>query len=327
MTTHLPQTWEYQLVSWAEEAFNTHSPRVTIAPDSSLLAAAYHHCDAITRFHSRTFYLASGLLPEDKQRAARALYAFCRITDNIVDSAEAVQKRQDTLSAWRKTISADHPPEGELVALAWADAKQRFNIPNGYAQQLIDGVGRDLSQTRYETFADLAEYSYGVASTVGLMAMHIVGFAGERAIPYAVKLGVALQMTNILRDVAEDWKAGRMYLPQNELRSFDLTEASIAEAVATGYVNGRWQAFMQFQVARTHHLYREALSGITLLDTDGRFAIAAAAELYRAILGEIEARNYDVFSRRAHVSLRGKLVRLPGIWWRSRKSYHRGSGS
>lgn len=324
MTTHLPQTWEYQLLSWAEEAFNTHSPRVTIAPDSSLVAAAYHHCDAITRFHSRTFYLASGLLPDDKRRAARALYAFCRVTDNIVDSSEDVQRRRAKLAAWRKTISSDHPPEDQLVALAWADAQQRFNIPNGYAQQLIDGVGRDLIQTRYQTFADLAEYSYGVASTVGLMAMHIVGFAGEQAIPYAVKLGVALQMTNILRDVAEDWKAGRMYLPQDELRSFDLTEASIAESVTSGYVNGRWEAFMQFQVARTRNLYRQALPGIALLNTDGRFAIAAAAELYQAILGDIEAHHYNVFSRRAHVTLRGKLVRLPGIWWRSRQAQDRG---
>lgn len=323
MTTHLPQTWEYQLLSWAEEAFNTHSSRVAISADSTLLAAAYRHCNAITRFHSRTFFMASGLLPEDKRRAARALYAFCRITDNIVDSNKEVQERQAALTAWRKAISTDHPPESELVALAWADTQQRFNIPNGYAKQLIDGVGRDLSQTRYETFADLAEYSYGVASTVGLMAMHIVGFAGEHAIPYAVKLGVALQMTNILRDVAEDWRAGRVYLPQDELRAFDLTEESIAESAATGYVNGRWRAFLQFQIARTNNLYHEVWPGIALLDPNGRFAIAAAAELYQAILSNIEAHNYNVFSRRAQVSLSGKMARLPGIWQRSRRvQYH-----
>lgn len=320
MTTHLPQTWEYQLLSWAEEAFNTQSPRVAITADGNLLAAAYHQCDAITQFNSRTFYLASGLLPEEKRRAARALYAFCRVTDNIVDSPAQMAERQTALAAWRKIISADYPSEGDLVALAWADAQQRFFIPNGYAQQLIDGVARDLTQTRYATFSDLAEYAYGVASTVGLMAMHIVGFAGEQALPYAIKLGVALQITNILRDVAEDWHTGRVYLPQDELLAFDLNEDGLREFVESGYVNGRWGAFMQFQIARTRTLYQEALPGIALLDPNGRFAIAAAAELYRAILGDIEAHDYNVFTRRAHVGLMGKLSRLPGIWWRSRQT-------
>jgi phytoene synthase len=210
----------------------------------------------------------------------------------------------------------DGDPVNELAELAWADTQVRYSIPHGYAQQLINGVSQDFTQSRYTTFGELAEYSYGVASTVGLMAMHITGFAGEDAIPYAIKLGVALQMTNILRDVAEDWARGRIYLPDDELREFGLSDATIAD----GIVTERWREFMRFQIERVHRLYDEALPGIALLDSDGRFAIGAAAGLYRAILDDIEAHDYDVFTRRAHLSTMGKLSRLPRIWWNSRRA-------
>lgn len=144
--------------------------------------------------------------------------------------------------------------------------------------------------------------------------MHIIGFSGAEAVPYAVKLGVALQITNILRDVGEDWRAGRVYLPLDELAAYGLTESDLA----AGRVDGRWRAFMRFQIDRNRRLYAEAWPGIALLGKDGRLAVAAAGELYRAILDDIEAHDYDVFNRRAHVSAWGKLCRLPGIWWRNR---------
>jgi phytoene synthase len=157
----------------------------------------------------------------------------------------------------------------------------------------------------------LAAYAYGVASTVGLMSMHIIGFAGVEAIPYAVKLGVALQMTNILRDVGEDWRAGRVYLPQEELAAFGLSEADLA----AGRVTARWRAMMRYQIERNRQLYAEAWPGIALLDGDGRFAIGAAAGLYRAILDDIITRDYDVFNQRAYVRGPAKLGLLPGLWW------------
>jgi len=178
----------------------------------------------------------------------------------------------------------------------------------------MDGVARDLTQKRYETFADLATYSYGVASTVGLMSMHIIGYSGPEAIPYAIKLGLALQMTNILRDVAEDWQMGRVYLPQEELAAFGLTEAVIEE----GQVTDKWRAFMRFQIDRNRRLYEEAWPGIKMLNKNGRFAITAAAGLYRAILKDIERHDYDVFTRRAHISGWGKLRLLPKLWQQSR---------
>jgi phytoene synthase len=310
MTLHL-HGWEHPLLALAYEARGS----VVITPsegirDPHLLKRAYAHCQALTSLHSRSFYLASALLPADKKQAVRALYAFCRVSDDIVD------RQNGDLAAWRSRVLRSIPPATDLVAVAWADARARYQIPLCYAEQLIDGVTRDLYQTRYTSFADLAAYAYGVASTVGLMSMHITGFSGPEAIAYAIKLGVALQLTNILRDVGEDWRIGRVYLPQEELVAFGLTEADLA----AGQVHDRWRAFMRFQVERNRQLYAEAWPGIGLLHPDGRLAIMAAASFYRAILDDIEAHDYNVFDRRASVSAWGKVRRLPGLWWQSRRT-------
>lgn len=309
------QPWEMRLLVSAREALQSQYLINHVQADSKALNRAYDKCDEITYENSRTFFMASSLLPYEKRRGARALYAFCRITDDIVDEPDSsLEYRQQNLNHWRAEIMAECPPEDSLVCLAWADTQAKFNIPRGYATQLIDGCERDIAQTRYETFADLAEYSYGVASTVGLMAMHIVGFSGEEALPYALRLGVALQMTNILRDVAEDWRSDRVYLPKEELEQFGLSEADIERGVVTD----NWRKFMSFQIERTRRLYKQSLPGIAMLQSDGRFAIAAAAELYQAILTDIENHDYDVFTRRASIGKFGKIRRLPGIWWRSR---------
>jgi phytoene synthase len=142
------------------------------------------------------------------------------------------------------------------------------------------------------------------------MSMTITGYAGPQAIPYAVKLGIALQLTNILRDVGEDWRNGRLYLPQAELARFDLCE----DDLAVGKVDGRWRAFMRFQIARNRRLYLEAWPGLALLSADGRLAITAAARLYAAILDDIEAHDYDVFSRRAHTGRARKMLELLRAW-------------
>jgi phytoene synthase len=312
MTIQL-EAWEHRLLAQAYAPLEDRLRHdIQLLTNRTQLQQAYAHCETITRQHSRTFYLASSLLPRSERQAIRALYAFCRVSDDLVD--EGTGDRIARLREWRRRTSLSHPPTDDLVALAWADSRARYNIPPQFADQLLDGVSRDLSQTRYETFADLADYCYGVASTVGLMTMHIVGYSGKEAIPYAVKLGVALQLTNILRDVAEDWRNGRLYLPQDELAAFGLSEADIQE----GRVDDHWRAFMQFQIGRARRLFAEALPGVSMLGKGGRFAIGAAAELYQGILDEIEANGYDVFAQRAHVSDWGKLARLPGIWWRAR---------
>jgi phytoene synthase len=306
--------WEHSLVSLAKSAAQQMGEvvhPVGMPADPMLLMHAYAHCAQLTAVHSRSFHLASGLLPPDKRRAVRALYAFCRITDDLVDNPNPEAQRD--LEQWREQALSFTPPADQLVALAWADTRRRYHIPPHYVEQLISGVARDFFQLRYQTFEELAAYAYGVASTVGLMSMHIVGFASQEAIPYAVKLGVALQLTNILRDIGEDWQRGRLYLPQEELAAFGLAE----EELEAERLSDNWRELMRFQIIRNRQLYQEALPGIGLLHPDGRFAIGAAAELYRAILDDIEANNYDVFHYRAHTSGWGKLRRLPGIWWRS----------
>jgi phytoene synthase len=313
MTPGAVPVWEQPLLGRAFDAWRARAPAsAASAARPDLLERAYARCEAVTAAHSRTFHLATRLLPRPKRRAMRALYAFCRTTDDLIDQPAA--DAAAALAAWRRRATAATPPRHDLVAVAWADTRARYGIPARCAEQLVDGVARDLDQRRYATFADLADYAYGVASTVGLMSMRIVGSAGEAAIPYAVELGVALQVTNILRDVGEDWRAGRLYLPLDELAAHGLGEAD----VAAGRVDGRWRAFMRFQIARNRRLYDEAWPGIGLLHRDGRLAVAAAGDLYRAILDDIEAHDYDVFRRRAHVGAWGKLRRLPRLWWHHR---------
>jgi 15-cis-phytoene synthase len=310
----LEHAWERNLLDLAYEALHMSGehPAASQRIDPAVLENAYAYCESITAVHSRSFHLASGLLPAEKRRAARALYAFCRVSDDIVDRSAINQP--DQLELWRCHATAAFPSDDQPVAIAWADARHRFQVPLRYAEQLIDGVARDFRQTRYSTFEELTAYCYGVASTVGLMSMHIIGFSGQDAIPHAIRLGVALQMTNILRDVGEDFRAGRVYLPQEELARFGLDESDIA----AGVVTDRWRAFMRFQIERNRSLYAQAMPGIGLLNRDGRFAIAAAADLYRGILDAIERADYDVFTRRAFFGTWGKLRMLPGIWWRSR---------
>lgn len=297
--------WESQLLERALSALT--SP--TIHPNYSL-DEAYVYCARVTRANSNTFYMATALMPRPKKRAIRSLYAFCRISDDAVDRAKDPEK---ALAAWRARVADPEAVTQDPVLSAWRETRRRYHIPGRYVDHLLQGISQDLTVTRYQTFDELAHYCYGVASTVGLMSMHIIGYESEDAISYAIKLGVALQLTNILRDVGEDWTQGRLYLPLDELAAFRLTEADIAAES----VDDRWRAFMRFQIDRARRLYAESLPGVALLHRDGRFAVAAAAELYRGILDDIEAHDYDVFHRRAHVSDALKLARLPGIAWRS----------
>jgi phytoene synthase len=298
-------------------------PAGAAPPGPGTLPAAYALCGSLTAAYSRSFALAARLLPPAKRRAVHALYAFCRLSDDLVDCAaahgvSAARNPASALAAWRALALGPTPSSRPLslslsfslpftsVALAFADARRRYAIPVRYAHQLISGVARDLSPTRYQRFTQVAGYAYGVASTVGLMSMHIIGYRGPAA-RYAARLGIALQLTNILRDVGEDLALGRCYLPADELAAFGVTPGDLA----AGRLTPAWRAFMRFQVARCQRLYAAALPGIALLHADGRLAVAAAAAFYRGILADIAAHDYDVFTRRAHLGPLAKLARLP----------------
>ena len=287
------QNWEHHLLLLAREV---QPGSVHLLPkaieDLQLLSRAYSYCDFVTAQHSRTFFLATCFLPSAKRKAIRALYAFCRTSDDLIDCPH--DDGDETWDTWRRNALLTVPPSQDLLSVAWADTRRRYPIPLRYIEQFLEGVSRDKCQKAYATFDELAGYAYRVASTVGLMSMHIIGFSSDEAIPYAIKLGVALQMTNILRDVQEDFSAGRIYLPLEELEAFHLSEANLE----AGQVDENWRNFMRYQIARNRHLYHEAYPGIRLLNKDGRFAVAAAADLYQEILSDIEAHDYDVFHRR-----------------------------
>jgi phytoene synthase len=299
-------SWEPSLWRLAEQGSRRRSPDGAGGGVGRVdLASAYALADEVTRRHSRSFSLASALLPRTSRQAIRSLYAFCRFTDDIVDGANTTSAISD-LELWRNGAVRSLGDEAAQVMAAWRDTQSRYAIPEGYADQLIAGVAMDLTHTRYSSFDELAVYAYRVASTVGLMSMHILGFRGPDAIPYAIKMGVALQLTNILRDVGEDWRMGRLYLPLDELAEFGVVEDDIAR----GRVTGAWRTYMRFAIERNRQLYEQAWPGLDLLSAHGRRSVGAAAELYSGILNAIEDLDYDVFNHRAHLNRWQKLRRL-----------------
>lgn len=277
------------------------------------LDSAYEVCRRITEAHSRSFYLTSALLPADMRRAVRAFYAFCRRSDDLVDVADV--DHGYSLDGWTAASRSLTAPPDDPVLVAWADVRQRYHIPQEYPDELLEGVRMDLTIHRYETFDDLWLYCYRVAATVGLVSMHITGFRSLAAIPYAIKAGVALQLTNILRDVGEDAARGRIYLPQEDLRRFGYGEADLHCA----RIDDRFRALMEFEMGRAEHLYDEGCAGLGYLSDEGRFAIASAINVYRAILTKIRRNDYDVFHRRAYLSLADKLLMLPHVWWQCKR--------
>lgn len=269
------------------------------------LPAAYTACREITRQHSKSFFLATRLLPPAKRSAMEALYAFCRTSDDMVDTSA---DPANALSRWIAQIKHPAPIHHQPILTAWADTCERYQLPQELTNELLAGVAMDLTIQRYETFAELWVYCYRVASVVGLLSMRIIGFEAGAEV-YAIRLGIALQLTNILRDIGEDARRGRIYLPLEDLRRFGLSEADILNGVR----DERFKRLMQYQIERAEDLYRASWPGIALLHHDGQMAVAAAALLYRGILGEVVANDFDVFTRRAHLSAGAKLLMLPRI--------------
>jgi 15-cis-phytoene synthase len=294
------------------------TPRMTTLAS---LEDAYELCRQITAKYSKTFYLGTMLMPEAKRRAIWAIYVWCRRTDELVDGPRAELTTDATLDQWEKnleTIFAGSPLEDPDVALV--DTLARFPIDIQPFRDMIAGQRMDLYRSRYETFEELNLYCYRVAGTVGLMSTAVMGINGvECTTPWkelpnganpqgeAVALGVANQLTNILRDVGEDARRGRIYLPLEDLALFNYTEADLFN----GVVDDRWRELMRFQIQRARKFYAQAESGIGLLSPDARFPVWAALMLYRQILDVIERNQYDVFTQRAYVPGLRKLMCLP----------------
>ncbi len=273
--------------------------------DASDVRAAYGTCREITRSASKTFYLASLFLAAEKRRAVWAVYAFCRTADDLVDTSRPSAERLSRIDDLeRKLLDAASGSAAEPIFVAYADATRRFGIPLEPALALLRGARMDVTVRRYASYAELCDYCYHVASTVGLLVLPILGYAAPEALEYGIKLGRAMQLTNILRDVGEDALMGRIYLPAEDLARFGYAEDDVFAKV----VDERFVALMEFQISRVRAIYREAEPGIALLSPESRYTVRLALSLYRRILDAIELNDYNVFTRRAYVPLRSKVA-------------------
>ncbi len=279
-------------------------PRVAPEVVPSARGRSYDYCQQLAQREAGNFYHAFRLLPLDQRRGMCAVYSFLRIADDLADAAAPVPTRRAQLAAWRRQLRDSqaglyrHP-----VFPALHHTMQRFGIPSNYLEAVLDGVEMDLDTDRYETFADLYRYCYRVASAVGLACVHIWGFTRDRALEYAEAAGIAFQLTNILRDLGEDAGRGRVYLPAEDLRwaGYD------ASGLALGRQDEHFRELMRFQVRRAREYYTAAKPLVGMLHPAGRAVFLVMLRTYRALLDEIERRNFDVFRERVRLSRMHKL--------------------
>ena len=294
----------------------------------SEIVKAFRYCEVVTKKHAKSFYFAAKFLPRHKRKAVYPIYALCRHVDDEIDESatENQEKAIKAVEKWRSELEKVYAGEADngqrttdngqfLVLSAWRELLQTYKIPLKLPLELIEGVLMDTHTNRFETFEELYVYCYRVASTVGLMSSEILGYSNGKALEYAEKMGVGMQLTNILRDVKEDAGRGRIYLPQEDLRRFDVSE----EQIFAGRADENFIRMMKFQVARARDFYREGERGIGFLEKDSRFTVLLASRVYGRILDEIERQQYDVFRRRAHTSKGQKLFSIPRIWFQSRQ--------
>jgi len=286
-----------------------------------------HVCQRVVQQHARTFHLASRFLPAHKRRAAYALYAFCRVADDIVDRADRVRTGGENgvpeiaaaLAAHeRKLMDAVAGKPADPVFRELQRVMRESGVPESVLHELIDGVGMDLRPVHYESWGELSTYCEGVASSVGEMCTYVFGVQGDDevrrvALRYARILGLAMQLTNILRDVGEDARRGRCYLPVQDLAAFGLTPAMVLSG-SLAAADPRWQRFMRHQVARARSLYESAMPGIPLLQPDAQRCAWACAIGYAGILGAIERIGFDSLTRRARLTTAARAAVMWQIW-------------
>ncbi len=271
---------------------------------------SFVYARAVTRHYAKSFYFSARFLPAQRRWAVYALYHFCRHVDNLIDVprnrtqeqliAEVACLRQELETAYQ-TGESEH-----AVIKPFILAAKEFAIPMAYAMDLLNGVEMDIRFQGYDTFDQLYVFCYRVAGVVGLMMTHILGYRDQHAFPYAEKLGVAMQLTNILRDVQEDKNMGRIYFPKEEMKQFQVGEEDILQERFTPTL----QRFIEFQTKRAHDYFDQAEPGITMLEPKSQFAIYAASKIYRSILYRLEKRGYDPFQGRVYVPTWQKVAIL-----------------
>ncbi len=283
------------------------------------LRLAYSHCRSITRTHAKTFYMATRFLPYHKQRSIFAIYGLCRYLDDLVDEAEDLifQKKISQVEVFEKLESFKNKlintyrgvDNDDPILVAFSDVLNRYNISIDLPLTLLDGVSTDLIKNRYENFDELYDYSYKVASVVGLMTSEIFGYNNKKALDHAIDLGIAMQLTNILRDIGEDLRRNRIYVPNEDLQRFGISE----EELFSNDLSEKFIEMMQFQIDRARGFYESAEKGIPMLNRDSRLPVMLAKENYSRILSKIEENNYQVFNQRAFLNSTEKFSILPKV--------------
>jgi 15-cis-phytoene synthase len=281
---------------------------------SDQLADSYRYCEHVSRTRARNFYYSFLCLPPAKRRSLCAIYAFMRHADDISDGGGADPLTR--MNRWRLALDealAGRYGESRILP-AFHDTVERHAVPAEYFHALIDGALMDLAPRRYETFADTYEYCYRVAGVVGLVCIHVFGFEDPRAKDLAEANGIAFQLTNILRDLREDARMDRVYLPQEDLRRFGYPEEDLRE----GIENEAFRRMMRFEVDRARAYYERAAALPAMIHPDSRPCLRAMRAIYGGILDRIVAMDYSVISRRARVPTWRKLLIAGSAWCQSR---------
>ncbi|KAG9135731.1 hypothetical protein Leryth_002460 [Lithospermum erythrorhizon] len=295
-------------------------PDFVLPGSLGLLGEAYERCREVCAEYAKTFYLGTLLMTPERRKAIWAIYVWCRRTDELVDGPNASHITPTALDRWEtrlEDIFIGRP--FDMLDAALSDTVSKFPIDIQPFRDMIEGMRMDLQKSRYKNFDELYLYCYYVAGTVGLMSVPVMGIAPEsRATTESVynaalALGIANQLTNILRDVGEDATRGRIYLPQDELAQSGLSE----DDIFAGKVTDKWRHFMKKQISRARKFFDEAENGITELSSASRWPVWASLLLYRQILDEIETNDYNNFTRRAYVSKSKKILALPAAYAKS----------
>ena len=266
----------------------------------------------VTRRSRSNFYYAFLALPRVRREALYAVYAFCRTVDDIADLGTDAAAQRAGLAGWRRDIARcyDGTAPEHPIAVQLAEAVRRFALPREALEAIVEGCEMDLQRTTYETFEELAPYCYRVASAVGLCCIEIFGYTDPRARDYAVRLGMALQLTNIIRDVGVDASAGRIYVPQQELRTFGVS----GDDLRAGRYGDRFVRLMAFQAARAREHYAKAWAAFPAADARSLVPAEIMGRIYLALLDEIEARRFHVFGERVTLSARRKAAIALRCW-------------
>jgi phytoene synthase len=267
----------------------------------------------LTRRSRSNFYYAFLTLPKPRREALYAVYAFCRTVDDVADLGQDPAAQRAELARWREDVArcfSPGPPPAHPIARQLAEAVRAYPIPRAALEAIIEGCEMDLARVRFQRAEDLYPYCYRVASAVGLCCIEIFGYTDPRAREYAIQLGTALQLTNIIRDVGADARDGRVYLPQDDLKQFGVDEA----ALLAGRHDERFVRLMQHQAARARGFYAAAADAYPAADARSLVAAEIMGRIYHALLEEIEARRFAIFQERITLPARRKVAIALRCW-------------